>query len=120
MGIEPTYAAWEAAVLPLNYTRIEVLITLAGTRRQGLEIPWLFPFCPGAAAVPGATRACQKRFRLMALQVALTRERLLWQARRLEQQASLAETEEEQDRLLNQTVALRLLANLPRYNPDLH
>ena len=22
MGIEPTYAAWEAAVLPLNYTRI--------------------------------------------------------------------------------------------------
>ncbi len=23
MGIEPTLAAWEAAVLPLNYTRIE-------------------------------------------------------------------------------------------------
>ena len=22
-GIEPSYAAWEAAVLPLNYTRIE-------------------------------------------------------------------------------------------------
>ena len=22
MGIEPTYEAWEAAVLPLNYTRI--------------------------------------------------------------------------------------------------
>ena len=22
MGIEPTYAAWEATVLPLNYTRI--------------------------------------------------------------------------------------------------
>jgi len=22
MGIEPTYAAWEAAVLPLNYTRL--------------------------------------------------------------------------------------------------
>ena len=22
MGIEPTYAAWEAAVLPLNYTRV--------------------------------------------------------------------------------------------------
>ena len=21
MGIEPTYAAWKAAVLPLNYTR---------------------------------------------------------------------------------------------------
>ena len=22
MGIEPTYAAWEAAVLPLNYARL--------------------------------------------------------------------------------------------------
>ena len=26
MGIEPTLAAWEAAVLPLNYTRIARLI----------------------------------------------------------------------------------------------
>ncbi len=25
MGIEPTYAAWEATVLPLNYTRDGVL-----------------------------------------------------------------------------------------------
>ena len=25
MGIEPTLEAWEAAVLPLNYTRIEGL-----------------------------------------------------------------------------------------------
>ena len=25
-GIEPSYAAWEAAVLPLNYTREEKLI----------------------------------------------------------------------------------------------
>jgi hypothetical protein len=23
-GIEPSYAAWEAAVLPLNYARLEV------------------------------------------------------------------------------------------------
>lgn len=22
MGVEPTYAAWEAAVLPMNYTRM--------------------------------------------------------------------------------------------------
>ena len=22
MGVEPTYAAWEAAVLPMNYSRI--------------------------------------------------------------------------------------------------
>jgi sulfur carrier protein len=27
MGIEPTYAAWEAAVLPLNYTRVVSLRT---------------------------------------------------------------------------------------------
>ena len=25
-GIEPSYAAWEAAVLPLNYTRLVLLI----------------------------------------------------------------------------------------------
>lgn len=23
MGVEPTYAAWEAAVLPMNYSRID-------------------------------------------------------------------------------------------------
>ena len=27
MGIEPTYAAWEAAVLPLNYTRLPACIS---------------------------------------------------------------------------------------------
>lgn len=27
-GIEPSYAAWEAAVLPLNYTRIPLLYNL--------------------------------------------------------------------------------------------
>ena len=27
MGIEPTYPAWKAGVLPLNYTRIEVGVT---------------------------------------------------------------------------------------------
>jgi hypothetical protein len=32
MGIEPTLAAWEAAVLPLNYTRGGRPIVLAGTR----------------------------------------------------------------------------------------
>jgi hypothetical protein len=26
MGIEPTLAAWEAAVLPLNYTRILLIL----------------------------------------------------------------------------------------------
>ena len=108
MGIEPTYAAWEAAVLPLNYTRARRCLYRADGR---------FGKLPRSRR---ATSARQIRFTPMTVQVALTRERLLWQARRLEQQASLAKTEEEQDRLLNQTVALRLLANLPRYNPDLH
>jgi hypothetical protein len=26
-GIEPSYAAWEAAVLPLNYTRVGAVFT---------------------------------------------------------------------------------------------
>lgn len=26
MGVEPTYAAWEAAVLPMNYTRIAIIV----------------------------------------------------------------------------------------------
>jgi hypothetical protein len=29
-GIEPSYAAWEAAVLPLNYTRLSAVFTAAG------------------------------------------------------------------------------------------
>ena len=28
MGIEPTYPAWKAGVLPLNYTRIKIAIIL--------------------------------------------------------------------------------------------
>ena len=38
MGIEPTLAAWEAAVLPLNYTRAvrsEILNRLAPTHKIG-------------------------------------------------------------------------------------
>jgi hypothetical protein len=27
-GIEPSYAAWEAAVLPLNYARLRLFLTL--------------------------------------------------------------------------------------------
>lgn len=30
MGIEPTYAAWEAAVLPMNYIRVAALPDLHG------------------------------------------------------------------------------------------
>jgi hypothetical protein len=35
MGIEPTYSAWEADVLPLNYTRIELQILRAFYQRVG-------------------------------------------------------------------------------------
>jgi hypothetical protein len=35
-GIEPAYAAWEAAVLPLNYTRNSaILLGLAGVEQSG-------------------------------------------------------------------------------------
>ena len=32
MGVEPTYAAWEAAVLPMNYTRESFFIIVASGR----------------------------------------------------------------------------------------
>ena len=35
-GIEPSYAAWEAAVLPLNYTR-ELYLP---KRAANLSLPW--------------------------------------------------------------------------------
>ena len=31
-GIEPSYAAWEAAVLPLNYTRVNFLSLIGAAR----------------------------------------------------------------------------------------
>ena len=40
MGIEPTLAAWEAAVLPLNYTRdVRIVGTLAApANRAGVSV----------------------------------------------------------------------------------
>ncbi len=38
-GIEPSYAAWEAAVLPLNYTRGEVMLTHQTTPRKPCAPP---------------------------------------------------------------------------------
>ncbi len=32
MGVEPTYAAWEAAVLPMNYTRESFFIIVVSNR----------------------------------------------------------------------------------------
>ena len=36
MGIEPTFSAWEADVLPLNYTRLKYVISSAA---RNLEYP---------------------------------------------------------------------------------
>ena len=36
MGIEPTYPAWEAGVLPMNYIR-DYFITIAQSRGKGKE-----------------------------------------------------------------------------------
>ena len=69
-GIEPSYAAWEAAVLPLNYTRIEEVILAQTKQGSGrivrlsfsLEIAAMFlrrilsiglAFLAIAAALPG-------------------------------------------------------------------
>jgi hypothetical protein len=38
-GIEPSYAAWEAAVLPLNYARIGVRDDVAETVRSAKPLP---------------------------------------------------------------------------------
>jgi hypothetical protein len=44
-GIEPSYAAWEAAVLPLNYARaLHNLATAASDKQDAQEV---FPRLPG-------------------------------------------------------------------------
>ncbi len=42
-GIEPSYEAWEASVLPLNYTRDRPLLTTPSLSRNSLirrRAPW--------------------------------------------------------------------------------
>ena len=51
MGIEPTFEAWEAPVLPLNYTR-EVLMVPEFTTDTGQEPP------PGGGEMMPADEAC--------------------------------------------------------------
>ena len=41
-GIEPSYEAWEAAVLPLNYTRSGV-VPRHKTGAEAKIIAWVFP-----------------------------------------------------------------------------
>ena len=48
-------------------------------------------------------------------QVEKTRRRCLAEARRMEETALLLDDEDQQDALLDQTVWMRLLANLPSY-----
>ena len=51
-GIEPSYAAWEAAVLPLNYTRTHAMVANATARIVALPLAlWQFARagCGGAA-----------------------------------------------------------------------
>ena len=36
-GIEPSYAAWKAAVLPLNYTRMKGSYTMAFASRKQVK-----------------------------------------------------------------------------------
>ena len=43
MGIEPTLAAWEAAVLPLNYTRRPPWLTPAETGMVRVQPPFVDP-----------------------------------------------------------------------------
>ena len=38
MGIEPTYSAWEADVLPLNYTRINKLDSIYNQSTRKLHL----------------------------------------------------------------------------------
>jgi hypothetical protein len=48
-GIEPSYAAWEAAVLPLNYTRAARFVTREGpVFRRADERLTVAPFIPSA------------------------------------------------------------------------
>jgi hypothetical protein len=39
-GIEPSYAAWEAAVLPLNYTRIAKELSVSGGELPSVRTAW--------------------------------------------------------------------------------
>jgi hypothetical protein len=45
-GIEPSYAAWEAAVLPLNYTRDRAVHITAKKEGQGSALDPLGPEAP--------------------------------------------------------------------------
>jgi hypothetical protein len=70
--------------------------------------------------VAAETAPALARSVFMIEQLDRTRSRLLSQARRLEEAAKRAGSESEQDRILDATVWLRLVASLPRYNAKPH
>ena len=56
MGIEPTYPAWKAGVLPLNYTRIFNSIGVTGFEPA---TPWSQTRCSSQAEPhPGSLKTC--------------------------------------------------------------
>src|SRR5664279_2056001 len=57
-GIEPLYEAWEAAVLPLNYTRDPARSLASGIGRCAFEGA-IDTVCDGRAADPRITRDCR-------------------------------------------------------------
>ena len=60
MGIEPTLAAWEAAVLPLNYTRAgqAVYAPAGGGRNAGRLRPGVRPAT--TRGQPAGFRSCRR------------------------------------------------------------
>ena len=67
MGIEPTLAAWEAAVLPLNYTRVRGIVREVWRGRQSGLLRYarlrvrLRGLGMGSGAVNRIARAGQRR-----------------------------------------------------------
>lgn len=62
-GIEPSYEAWEAAVLPLNYTRSGV-VPRHKTGAEAKIIAWVFPpqaVPPQFAVMPAAFTTLPQR-----------------------------------------------------------
>src|SRR5512134_1796172 len=80
MGIEPTYSAWEADVLPLNYTRVEwgILRQPRNGRLRCRQAP-AFPCGAWGSAMPvtrAAAHPCAKTAQpLIGERLLLRRER---------------------------------------------
>jgi hyperosmotically inducible protein len=68
-GIEPSYAAWEAAVLPLNYTRDAD--GLSQTRR-GIDSPSMYVNEPISEPIATMMRGASKRGQMMKTSFVIT------------------------------------------------